>query len=152
MKRLWFAAVLLLAACSGGPFLPIDPPTTDVTVRSRLDGYILLPGQQPSATIVFDVGNHLSVPVSLTRCGDFLGAELQRVEDGRWITVYAGYCVTAAPLVYDPYPLGPGTVAQGQMTVSGMTGTFRLRLPYAYQTEAGSYAVSPPFTIRESVI
>ena len=75
MRRISFALVVLLAACSDSPFLPWRDYTTDVALRSEEKVYTAIPGPGSTVSVRFEVTNHTGEPIQLARCGDSPPAE-----------------------------------------------------------------------------
>jgi hypothetical protein len=149
MRRISFALVVLLAACTESPFLPWRDHTTDVTLSTQEEIYNASPLPGASVTVRFDLTNHTREPIQVALCGDSPPAEVQQFQHGEWVTVYSGICHTLVATV--PVTLAPGASLPGEAVVSGVYGTFRLRLDYLRGELAplGS-AVSPSFSIRNS--
>jgi hypothetical protein len=140
MRRLLSAAaLLLLAACSGEM---TSSATTGVAVQ--LDRAEYDRGATGEAPVRFTVTNHTSGTVSLQWCGG-VGAEMQLLSDGRWLTTLAASCLA----VYEPVTLAPGQSADGTVFAPGPAGTYRLRVTYGAPGPAmAREALSPSFQLR----
>jgi len=115
------ALALLLAACSNSA-----GPGHGLRVQTSASAYGLIPVQPtPPVTVPFTVRNTGSHTLALPNCGAGVLGELQKREEGAWVTVASGLC--PAFELYAPVVLAPGQSSQGNVTVATI-GRYRVRV------------------------
>jgi hypothetical protein len=135
MKRL-LCAVVLLAACSD--------PTGSTGVRVRAESETIPAFRSDEVvTVRYTVTNATFTTIELSPCGERLTADVQRLEDGEWVTVGGMVCPLA---LLPPVELAPGESRTDSVQVTGF-GTWRVHIRYARGGDATA-AVSPSFQTR----
>lgn len=117
VPRLPLMFSLALAACSGDPSGAVDDVRVLVT-EVRTDPTISGPD------VIFKVRNEGAAPVYLARCGSHVLSVVDRLEGGRWETIFSAVC--SIDLAADPLELGPGEEVASSQVVR-RAGAYRLR-------------------------
>ena len=97
---------------------PLPEPRFDTAAKE----YLLPAGHNP-ALISYTIHNRGSEALYVGRCGEFISAMYERLEDGKWEPTGGGYCQTDR--IWWPWTILSGEAHQGVAYIYG-PGTYQL--------------------------
>lgn len=138
--------LVLLAAALAGCGADATAPADAAVTLTLGDTLLARDPTARSARVRFRIENQGVATAYVPRCGEAIGADVERWVGGRWVAYSSAICI--AVLDMSPMPLGPGEARTG-MHLLGEAGRFRMlvRVTSSAAGEEVTRVVSAPFVV-----